>query len=81
MIQSLCYASNDIKGTLLCFIYINICLSDIVLFFIFLGPYLQHMEGPRLGVESELQLPAYTTTTATLGLSYICDLLHSSWQR
>ena len=27
--------------------------------------YLQHMEVPRLGVESELQLPAYTTTTET----------------
>ena len=25
-----------------------------------------HMEGPRLGVESELQLLAYTTATATM---------------
>ena len=25
----------------------------------------QHMEVPRLGVESEVQLPAYTTATAT----------------
>ena len=38
------------------------------------------MEIPRLGVELELQLPAYTTATATLDLSCICDLLHSSWQ-
>ena len=29
-------------------------------FFFFLQRYLQHMEVPRLGVESELQLPAYT---------------------
>ena len=29
-------------------------------FFFFFGPHLWHMEGPRLGVESELQLPAYT---------------------
>ena len=29
-------------------------------FFVFLGPHLQHMEVPRVGVESELQLPSYT---------------------
>jgi len=38
------------------------------------------MEVPRLGVESELQLPAYTTAMATQGPSRICDLHHSSWQ-
>ena len=30
----------------------------------FLGLHLQHMEIPRPGVESELQLLAYTTATA-----------------
>ena len=50
-------------------------------FFCFSGPYLWHMQVPRLGVESELQLPATATATATLGLSHICDLHHSSWQR
>ena len=30
----------------------------VVFFFLFLGPHLQHMEIPRLGVELELQLPA-----------------------
>ena len=35
------------------------------------------MEVPRLGVELELQLPAYATATATPDLSCICDLLHS----
>ena len=49
-------------------------------FFCFLGPYLQHMEAPSLGVKSELQLPAYTTATARWNLSCICDLHHSSWQ-
>ena len=47
----------------------------------FSGPHLQqHMEVPRVGVESELQLqlPAYTTTTATRDLSCIGDLHHSS---
>ena len=46
----------------------------------FLGPHLGHMEMPRLGVDSELQLPAYTTATAMLDLSHICDLHHSSRQ-
>ena len=49
-------------------------------FFCFLGPHLQHMDIPRLGGKSELQLPAYTTATAMLDLSNICDLHHSSWQ-
>ena len=35
------------------------------LFFVFWGPYPQHMEVGRLGVESELQPPAYTTATVT----------------
>ena len=36
------------------------------------------MEVPRLGVESELQLPSYATATATLDPSQIYDLHHSS---
>ena len=51
-------------------------------FFLFcLGPHLPHMEVPRLGVESELQLLAYTTANATWDLSHICNLHHSSRQR
>ena len=50
-------------------------------FFVYLGPHPQHMEVPRLGAESELQPPAYTTATATQDLSHVCDLQHSSWQR
>ena len=38
------------------------------------------MEVPRLGVELELQLPAYTTATATPDPSHVYDLHHSSWQ-
>ena len=40
-------------------------LDSIFFFFGFLGPHPRHMEVPRLGVESELQLLVYTTTTAT----------------
>ena len=38
------------------------------------------MEVSRLGVQSELQLTAYTTATATWDPSCVCDLHHSSWQ-
>ena len=47
----------------------------------FLGPLSRHMEVPRLGVESELQPPAYARAIATLDLSRICNLHHSSRQR
>ena len=46
--------------------------------FCFLGPNLQHMEVSRPGAESDVQLLAYTT--ATLDLSRICELHHSSQQ-
>ena len=49
--------------------------------FVFLGPHPRHMEVPRLGVESELQLPAYATATAMPDPSCLCALHHSSWQR
>ena len=41
------------------------------------------MEVSTLGVESELQLPAYTTATATAmpDLSRIWDLRCSAWQQ
>ena len=32
------------------------------------------MEAPRLGVESELQLPAYTTATAVPDPSHVFNL-------
>ena len=48
--------------------------------FVYCGRHLWHMEVPRLGVESELQLLAYTTATATQDPRHVCDLYHSSWQ-
>ena len=40
-------------------------LGSILFYLLFLRLPLWHMEVPRLGVESERQLPAYATATAT----------------
>ena len=46
------------------------------LFFCFLGPHLQKlMEIRRLGVRSELQMPATATAPAQPDPRLICDLL------
>ena len=58
-------------GGFFCFLFFVFC---------FLGPHPQGMEVPRLGVESELQMPAYTTATDMPDLSRVCDLHHSSLQ-
>ena len=58
--------------TFLVFLFLN--------FFYFLGPHPWHVDVPKLGVESELQLPAYATATATSDPSHVCDLHHSSQQ-
>ena len=42
------------------------CFSSLL--FCFLWPHLWHMEFPRLGVKSELQLPTQATATAMLDL-------------
>ena len=42
--------------------------------FIFLGPHPWHMEVPTLGVQLELELPAYTRAIATPDPSRFCDL-------
>ena len=52
----------------------------IYLLFFFLWLHLWHMEVPRLGVISELQLPAYAIATATPDQSCICGLCCSSQQ-
>ena len=51
-----------------------------IFIFCFLGSNPRHMEVPRLGVELELQLLAYTTATAMPDPSPICDLHYGSQQ-
>ena len=56
---------------LFCFVFFPFCL---------LGPCQWYMEAPRLGVEWEPQLQAYTAAAATGVLSRLCNLHHSSRQ-
>ena len=58
-------------------------LSSHISFSLFFGggAHPQHTEVPRLGIESELLLPAHATATAMLDLSCVCNLHHSLWQR
>ena len=59
--------------------FLSLSLSFLFLFFL-LAMHVLHMEVLRLGVESELHLPANLTATATSDLSYVSDLHHGSWQ-
>ena len=56
-------------------------LQDKLYLFFFGGPHLWQMEVPSLRVDSELQLPADATASATPDPSCICDLHRSAWQR
>ena len=49
-------------------------------FFCFLGSHPRHVEVLKLGVETELRWPVYTTARTTRDLSHVCDLHHGSRQ-
>ena len=49
--------------------FLLVLMYPFIFYFFFLGPHLWHMEVLRLGVESELQLPASAAATATSDLS------------
>ena len=66
----MCFFTTHKEFSILCFLFV--CLF---------GPHQWHMEGPRLRVQSELQLPACARATATEDLSCVCDLHRSSRQR
>ena len=53
-------------------------LTDFLLFLCRVSPAAY---GSRIGVESELELPAVAITTATQDPRCICHLHHSLWQR
>ena len=58
-----------------------VCVCVCVCLFFFLRLHPRHLEVPRLGVKSELHLPAYTTVIAMPDPSRTFDLHHSSHQR
>ena len=62
------------------FLFIFLFIHSFIYLFCYLGLHPQHMEAPRLRVQLELQLPPYTTATATPDPSHVCDLHHSSRQ-
>ena len=76
--------SNDIEHLYKLYAHSqNFCYGFVQLFFVcfcFLGLHPRHLEVLRLGVESEIQLLAYTTATATPDPSHTCNLHHSSRQ-
>ena len=57
-----------------------VCFFCLFCFFFFWGLHLWQIEVLRLGLESELQLQAYTIATAMPDLSHVCKLHHSSWK-
>ena len=67
-------SAHSSAATVLLFVFV--CLL-----FVFSSPHLQHREAPRLGVELEPQLPAYTTATAMPDPSHIHNQRCSSQQR
>ena len=73
--------SSLIFRSLFHFQFVFLFLSFFLSFFFLclLGLYLQHMEVSRLGVESEMQMLAYTTATATSDPR--CIYLHHSSQQ
>lgn len=57
-------------------------LINLFIYFCFLGPHPRHMEVPGLGVQLELQLLTYTTTTARRDPSHfynLCCSLSQCW--
>ena len=61
-----------------CFLFL---LLFVVLFWFYFRAAPVAYGGSRLGVQLELQLPAYATATATRDLSHICNLRYRSvWQ-
>ena len=59
-----CFLSSSCCSKLPCFIVSFLFYLILFIYLFILGLHPWHMEGPRLGIQSELQLPAYATATA-----------------
>ena len=67
-----------VEAFIIFFYFIYLFIYLFIYCFIWLHP--QHVEVPRLGVKSELWLPAYATATAMWDPSCVCNLHHSLQQ-
>ena len=74
----LCWKSvvHVFLGPLFCWVFLFVSLFV----FCLSGRHLKRMEILKLGVEMQLQLPAYATAIAMQDLSHVWDLEWSSWQ-
>ena len=82
-LENLAWGLSILSPVCYCSFNLYCLISSVILFLLFFGGgelHLWPMKVPGPGVESELQLLAYTTTTATQDLSHVCDLYHSSQQ-
>ena len=68
---------NWINSSLCVCVCVFVCVCVCVCVCIFLGPHAWYTEVPRLGVKSEVSLPAYTTAIAMQDPILICKLYHS----
>ena len=76
---SFCWNYHFVQLFRLCFPDLSEHFNDLLMtFFFFLGPHLWHMEVPKIGIKSELQLPAYAAAIAMQDPSCVCDVHHSS---
>ena len=62
------------------YLWTTALMNKSAFYIVFLGLHPWQVKVPRLGVELEVQLLVYTTATATVDPSSVCDLHHSSWQ-
>ena len=70
---------NELKKIFeMCSFYLFIFCFYLFIYLFIYGLHPQNMEVPRPGAESELQLPAYATATATQDPSHVCNRHHSS---
>ena len=70
--------SKKISHYICMYVCVCVCVCVCIHIHCFSEPHPWHMEFPRLGVELELQLPAYATVTAAPDLSHNGHLHYSS---
>ena len=77
-VREVCLAVTFLKRFRLDFVRLEIYkIQNNLTLFLFLGPHPWHMEVPQLGIQSELQLLAYATATATQNPTHTASVTHT----